>query len=257
MIGIVFAAGIGSRLKPFTDSHPKALVQVAGDAVLGHAIRRLAAAGAGGVVVNVHHFPEQIRSYLAERDFGVPVEISDETGRLLDTGGALAKMARESRLLAGLPAETPVAVQNADIITDFPLADMLEQHRRSGADATVLVDGARRSTRAFLFGDDGRLRGWHNSATGQTKPASLSIAGGLRPAPFGGAHILRRGLLDTIASRFEGEIEPFSITDWYLDNCGEFRILGYTPARPYRWHDVGTLEKLAAARLDFDADTES
>lgn len=250
MVGIVFAAGIGSRLKPFTDVHPKALVEVAGDAVLGHAIRRLVAAGAGGVVVNVHHFPQQIRAYLAEHDFGVPLEISDESDRLLDTGGALAKMARQSQLLGAVPASAPVAVQNADIITDFPLEAMLERHMASGADATLLVDSNRQSSRAFLFDAQGRLRGWRNSATGQTKPEGLDF-NGLRAAPFGGVHVLRRGLLDDISAHAGSEIQPFSITDWYLDNCGIRRIIGYTPEQPYRWHDVGTPQKLAEARLDF------
>lgn len=249
MKAVVFAAGVGTRLKPFTDYHPKALVEVGGKPVLERVMRKLVAAGADGIVVNIHHFPEQIRRFLADTDFGVPVEISDESALLLDTAGGLAKIARESAMMARLDPEEPVVVHNADILTDFPIAEMVEEHRRADADATVLVEPNRFSTRAFLFDDTGRLHGWHNSTTGQTKPAGL-VTTGLVSAPFGGVHVLKRRTLDLIADAFGSEIAPLSITDWYLDDCRALHIHAYTPSAPYRWHDIGTPEKLAAARAD-------
>lgn len=250
MKAVVFAAGVGTRLKPFTDFHPKALATVAGRPVLERVIRKLVDAGADGVVVNVHHFPDQIRQFLAANDFGVPVEVSDESALLLDTAGALAKMARESEILAtAAPGET-VVVHNADIVTDFPVAEMVETHARTGADATILVEPRRSSSRAFLFDSDSRLRGWHNAATGETRPQWLR-PDGLLSAPFGGVHTLRRDTLDRIADYFQEDITPLGITPWYLDHCDILDIHAYTPSAPYRWHDIGTPEKLAAAEADF------
>lgn len=252
MKAVVFAAGIGTRLKPFTDSHPKALVPVCGTPAISLVLSRLVAAGASGIVVNVHHFSDQIRKYLADNDFGVPVEISDESKLLLDTAGALAKMARESTILADAAADEPVVVHNADIITDFSLQEMVGKHLFSGAAATILVEPRRQSTRAFLFDTDLRLRGWHNSTTGQTRPEWLSTKG-LMSAPFGGVHVMRRDTLDHISADFPESISPLSITPWYLDHCDVLAIYGYTPTAPYRWHDIGTPEKLRAAENDFAA----
>lgn len=250
MKGIVFAAGIGSRLKPFTDSHPKALAEVGGTPVLGRAIQRLADAGATGVVVNVHHFADQIRRYLSETDLGVPVEISDETELLLDTAGGLAKMARESQIIASATASEPIVVHNADIVTDFSIASMVDAHTESGADVTLLVDERRASSRAFLFDDSSYLRGWYNAKTGAIKPEGIDTAG-LRVAAFGGVHVMSRAMMELISTQAGAIIQPYSVTDWYLANLPTLKIASYTPPRPYRWHDIGTPEKLEAARQDF------
>ncbi len=250
MKAVVFAAGIGTRLKPFTDFHPKALATVRGIPLLGHVMLKLAAAGAEGIVVNVHHFPQQIRDYIASSDFGVPIEISDETGLLLDTAGGLAYIARNSHLLSCMASDDAVAVHNADILTDFPLQEMIARHIRSNADATVLVDACRPSTRVLLFDCDGRMRGWHNNTSGLTKPQGLTEEG-LEKAAFGGVHIMKRSFLDRISADAGPVIRPYSITDYYIGHCGEAMIQRYTPPAPYRWHDIGTPEKLEAACNDY------
>lgn len=250
MIAVVFAAGIGSRLKPFTDLHPKALAPLGGVPLLGRVLHKLAEAGARAAVINVHHFPQQIREYLASEDFGLDIEISDESGLLLDTAGGLAKMVRDSRVLGTCTPAEDIVVHNADIYTDFCIADMLSAHHTSGADATLLADSRRQSTRAFLFDNEGRLHGWRNSATGAVRPKDIDTAG-LTAAPFGGVHVLRRDLLDAVSDFVGPELHPCSIVDFYLSTCGGRDYRGYTPTAPYRWHDIGTPEKLEAAQALF------
>lgn len=246
MKAVVFAAGIGSRLKPFTDSHPKALAPVAGVPALGRVLGKLAQAGVDGVVVNVHHFADQVEAYLRANDFGLEVEISDERPLLLDTAGALAKMARQSRMLKGVGPDEPVVVHNADIITDFDLGQMVAEHVLGCADATVLVNPQRRSSRAFLFEPDGRLAGWRNSSSGEVKPAGLDTEG-LAAAPFGGVHVLRRSLLDRISEALPAELKPSGIVDFYLRNLDRYNFRGHIPPDGYYWFDIGTPEKLAEA----------
>lgn len=250
MKGIVFAAGVGSRLKPFTDHSPKALVEVGGRPALALVVERLVDAGADGIVVNVHHFADQIIDYLAAHDFGVPVEISDETMLLLDTAGGMAKMARSSAVLADAGVHEPIIVHNADILTDFDLRPMAGQHVRSRAAATILADTERQSSRSFLFDDGARLRGWMNRATGQVKPADL-CADSLNAAAFGGVHVVDRQFLDILAATMPEVLEPAGITDFYISHAEDLKIMAYTPAGPYKWFDLGTPEKVEQARKNF------
>ncbi len=250
MKAIVFAAGVGSRLKPFTDFHPKALAPLGGVPVLGRVLGKLAAAGADAAVVNIHHFPNQIRQYLDCNDFGLHVEISDESSLLLDTAGALAKIVRESETIADMGDKEEIILHNADIFTDFRISAMLDRHRAADADATLLVDSTRVSSRAFLFDHDGRLRGWRNTSAGITRPSGLKTDS-LIPAAFGGVHIINRYVLDRVSSFVGSILRPCSIVDFYVGNCGELNIRNFTPSEPYSWHDIGTAERLAAAEAEF------
>lgn len=250
MKGIIFAAGIGSRLKPFTDYHPKALAPVGGVPAIDRVIRRMLEAGVDGLVINVHHFADQIKDHLSEIHIpGVTIEVSDESNLLLDTAGGLAKMVRENNTVMSMHPEEPIVVHNADIMTDAPLNEMLEHHELNGADATLLVDPARTSSRAFLF-KDGFLHGWKNFKTGETKPELINTET-LTAAPFGGVHILRRKLLDDISAKTGTVLHPWSITDFYIDTCRERKYAAFTPAGKYLWHDIGTPEKLQAASEAF------
>lgn len=243
---VVFAAGVGSRLKPFTDSHPKALVPVAGVPLLERVLRRIVDAGADAVVVNVHHFADQIMDFIASRLWGVPVTVSDESALLLDTAGGLAKIVREQPVIADMAPTDYVLVHNADIYTDLDLAKLMDTARLSDADALLLVDPARTSSRRLMWNADGRLEGWINTATGQRRPQDLA-AHGLLPAAFGGIHAVSRRLLADIDSQIPVSPVPLSITDFYIDNCRRRDIRAYIPAEPYVWHDVGTPQKLADA----------
>lgn len=251
MIAIIFAAGIGSRLKPFTDFHPKALAPLGGKAALVRVTEKLIDAGARRIIVNVHHFPKQIIDCLDSLPYSDLIEISDESALLLDTGGALAKIARESEFFATAEANEPIVVHNADIYTDFPIGEMISAFETSGADATILVNPHRESTRHFLFSANGCLRGWENTAKGIVKPHNIGDTAKLTRAAFGGVHVLSRSSIDTISESAPKTLAPFSITDWYIDNCDKNDIRAFVPAHSYNWHDIGSPEKLAAAQACF------
>ena len=135
MKAMIFAAGLGTRLKPFTDFHPKALAEVCGRPMLGVVIERLKMAGISEIIVNVHHFADQIVDYLhRNNDFGVRLHISDETSELLDTGGGILAARR------WLDGDEPFVVHNADILTDVDIAGMLSVARSTGAALTLLVE---------------------------------------------------------------------------------------------------------------------
>lgn len=244
MKAIVFAAGIGSRLRPFTDSHPKALAPVGDKAALEIVLERLISAGVDAIVINVHHFAAQIVDYISSREYPVYIEISDESDALLDTGGAIAKIYRRSKVLSTLGDDEPVIVHNADIITDAPLAGLVST--LSGADAALLVEPARESSRKFLFDADGILRGWINRTKGTVRPGGLDV-GDLNEAAFGGVHALSKAVIADI-STYCGDLHSFSITDYYIDRCAGIRIKGFIPAEHYKWFDIGTPERLEAAQ---------
>lgn len=247
MIGIIFAAGIGSRLKPFTDSHPKALAPLGGEPILVRVARKLLNAGARRLIVNVHHFPDQIIAELRRQPFAELIEISDESDLLLDTGGALAKIGAQSNVFASAEDNEPIVVHNADIFTDFDITEMIRRHIGENADATVLTDPKRQSSRHLLFSAKGRLQGWENTEKNLSRPENLDTTG-LSPAAFGGVHVLSTSSIRRIA---ECGIKPFSIIDWYLDNCSSSNIISYSPSSPYRWYDIGTPAKLAQAQEAF------
>ncbi len=240
-IGMIFAAGLGTRLAPFTSTAPKALVPVAGVPMLERVVRKFVAAGITDIVVNVHHFADKVIDFLKSHDnFGANITISDESDLLLDTGGAIVKAAP---LFAGYDR---VVVHNADILTDFPLYDMISGHIEAGADVSLLV--ADRKTTRYLYFDPSkhRLHGWCNLKTGQTLPAGFNVdSSPWLPRAFGGVHIINTSVLTALRSFSDNPV--FSIIPFYVENSSSLFIRGYEPSAPYMWHDVGTLEKLAAA----------
>ena len=151
MKAMIFAAGLGTRLRPLTDHMPKALVPVAGKPMLERVILRLKEAGFNEIMVNIHHFGEQIIDFLRAHDnFGTEIHISDERGMLLDTGGGIKK-ARPF-----LDGQEPFLVHNADILTDIDLAGLYRHHLESDAESTLLVS-ERKTSRYLLFDDDYHL----------------------------------------------------------------------------------------------------
>lgn len=254
MKAMIFAAGLGTRLKPFTDFHPKALAEVCGRPMLGIVIERLKSFGIDEFVVNVHHFADQIIDYLhINNDFGVRIHISDETPKLLDTGGGILAARR------WLDGNDPFIVHNADILTDIDLAEMLSVARSSDALSTLLV--AHRSTKRYLLfdSDSMMLKGWTNIETGQYRPDGFLMSDRDLRLAFGGVHIISPAVFPSLAAYAEskaddgvGAIPKFSITDFYIDNCSTLPIKGYMSSKPYYWHDIGKPEALEAARRDFE-----
>lgn len=244
MKAMIFAAGIGSRLKPFTEYHPKALVPVGGVPMLERVIVKLKKAGVSHMVVNVHHFSPQIIEFLQSKDyFGCDISISDESGRLLDTGGGLlnARQWLDSD-------DEPIILHNADILTDFEIRHMMRWHQSSDSDITLLVDH-RSSSRMLYFDDFGKLHGWRNLNTGEAQPSEQHITADLTPMAFGGVHILNPSVFVALAEYSIVSGPVFSIMPFYLSNLQRLNIYGYLPNQPFCWFDVGSASKLADAEL--------
>lgn len=248
MKALIFAAGLGTRLKPFTLRQPKALVPVGGMPMLQRVILKLKEAGVEKMVVNVHHFSSQIIEFLAaNRNFGIDIAVSDESDMLLDTGGGL--LAAKSLL----GEDEPVIVHNADIATDFDIAKMVEKHKESGADATLLV--AERSTSRYLLMDEAlRMRGWTNVKTSEVKfpafGAGTCDPQKLRRLAFGGVHVVSPSIFPAL-EQYAGAEKVFPIMPFYIKECGDLLIQGYEPTGPYRWFDVGKPESLELAEAAF------
>ncbi len=243
MKAMIFAAGLGTRLKPFTDTMPKALVPVNGTPMLEHVIKRLIKQGFDDIVVNVYHFGAKIIEFLESKNkFGVNIHISDERDCLLDTGGGILKAQQ------WLDGNEPILIHNADILTDLNLRKMQQQHIKSGADATILVAN-RNTTRYFLFDKNNNLKGWTNISTGEIKPKTLTEISQLTQLAFGGVHIISPLIFNTL-EHYSSE-PKFSITPFYIDNCNTLKIKGYQPAEEYQWFDIGKPETLILAENSF------
>lgn len=242
MKAIIFAAGKGTRLKPFTASHPKALAPVCGKPILGRIIEKLITAGVDGIVINVHHFASQIIDYLESQAFPVKIEISDERNMLLETGGALAKIARESRLLENIDKNESIIVHNSDILTDFSINDICDA--ACEVEVVLLTDSKRQTSRKFLFNSNGYLQGWTNENNGAVRPIGLN-PDIFRHEAFGGVHCIHRRTLDNINLYCGTELHSFSVVDFYIDVCADGKtIKSFTPTEPFGWIDIGTVEHL-------------
>ena len=236
MRAMIFAAGLGTRLKPITDTLPKALVPVGGQPLLSHVIRKLVSAGYDHLVVNVHHFPDLIIDYLKEHDFGVQVDVSDERDFLLETGGGIA---HARPFLEG----EPFLVHNVDILSNLDLGWLREQHR-TDALATLLVSD-RKTQRYLLFREDGRLAGWTNLATGEVRSPYPDLdPSACRMLAFSGIHYMSCGIFQA----FEALEMPerFPIMDFYLKACDRYPIYAAVP-QDLQLLDVGKLDTLAQA----------
>lgn len=253
MKAMVFAAGLGTRLKPFTDHHPKALAEICGKPMLGVVIERLKKFGVDDIVVNVHHFADQIVDYLHKNDnFGITIHVSDERSCLLDTGGGILA-ARE-----WLDGKEPFIVHNADILTDVNLDDMAMAFKDNDGIATLLVSD-RQTKRYLLFDRDMRMNGWTNIETGEIRPNTLCSTDNLSRLAFGGVHVISPMVfpyLEEFAELFsnqnESHIPKFSIMDFYVASCHSLPFFGYKPSSPYSWHDIGKPSSLQMAQENFN-----
>ena len=238
MKAMVFAAGLGTRLRPITDTMPKALVPVCGKPLLYHTVCKLRDAGCDEIIVNVHHFPDQIRKYLADNDLGVSIKISDESSELLETGGGI----RHARELL-LPCYGPFIVHNVDIVSNLDIARFREQ-TRPDALATLLVS-ERQTRRYLLFSDDMRLVGWTDIATGEVRSpyAGLDVSKCRRFA-FSGIHNISPAIFGAFDAL--GMPDRFPIIDFYLKACADYPIYGVA-AKDLVLVDVGKADTLPEA----------
>lgn len=234
---MIFAAGLGTRLRPLTDRMPKALVRIGDRPLLRIVLDRLVSFGYDHIVVNVHHFASMIEEYLASVSVpGVTVSISDETDLLRDTGGGILHAERflgDGRFL----------VHNVDIISDLDLG-WLDANVRQDAIATLAVSD-RKTSRYLLFDDDMRLVGWTNVSTGEVRSPYPGLdVRACRKFAFSGIHVLSHEVFSLF--RREGFAEKFSIMDFYLKAAADCPIYGAV-LDSLELLDVGKPESLAKA----------
>lgn len=236
MKALIFAAGKGTRLKPFTDHHPKALAKVNDVPLLERNIRYLQSFGINDFVINVHHFGDQIVDFLKSNDnFNAKIEISDESEELLETGGGLVFAKRF------LDHGEDFIIMNADILTEININDLVEYHKKMKDFATLAVSD-RESSRKLLFNDDFVLRGWLNVQTGEQRLAEFNK--GFKPFAFSGVHCINPVIFDKIK-----RTGKFSVMEEYLDLMQTEQIHGFLHDRILI--DVGRPESVIEAEKYF------
>ena len=237
MRAMIFAAGLGSRLKPWTDHHPKALAVVNGKSLLQRNIEYLQKHGIEEVIVNVHHFANQIIDAIEKnKGWGSKITISDETDVVLETGGGLKKAAWYFN------DGNDFVVMNVDILIDMDLTAMIRQHKEQKPLATLAVS-ERETSRYFLFDEKHILSGWRNVKTGEEK--IVRNADKLIQKAFSGIHVINPSMFSAIKQ--EGK---FSMVDVYLDLAKENIISSYDHTGA-NMIDVGKPESIAKAEVLF------
>lgn len=233
---MLFAAGLGTRLRPLTDHMPKALVPVGGRPLLAITAQRLHEAGVDEMIVNVHHFAQQIIDYVANHDLGIKVSISDESELLLDTGGGLKRALR----LFSSDDPSPILIHNVDILSNADLHQFYTHN--TDADVALMVS-PRTTQRYLLFDDTQRLVGWTNIATGEVRSPypDLNVERCHKYA-FSGIHIVN----PRIAQLMDSWPDRFPIMDFYLKHCADLHIRGVVK-EDLRLLDVGKQDTIKTA----------
>jgi NDP-sugar pyrophosphorylase family protein len=242
---MIFAAGTGSRLKPYTDHIPKALIPIDGKPMLEHIILKLKAAGFTEIIINVHHLGEQIIEFLADKDdFGITIHISDERDYLLDTGGGIKHAAQF------LQGDEPFLVHNVDIISNVDLKALYQHHLDTNPLATLLVS-KRDTSRYLLFNKENKLSGWRNKETGEVKSYYPDFDPSIHNEfAFNGIHVISPQIFEWM-DEWTGK---FSIINFYLAVCAKTPIQAFEQA-DLRILDIGKPDALELAQ-DFIKDIE-
>ncbi len=235
---MIFAAGLGTRLNNETFDKSKALVDVGGKPLLQHAIEKLKKEGITEIVVNVHHFSNLVISFLKKNDFGIKVHISDETEKLLDTGGGLKKAA------SFLAADAPILIYNVDIISDLSFQLLLTEHLKSNSLVTLAVRN-RETQRYLKFDENKQLVGWINRKTGETKISRSENFEMAVEMAYSGIHIIQPEIFSLMP-----KTDRFSVINFYLELAKTQSIKGYFDDSRL-WMDVGKPEQLEEARKLF------
>jgi NDP-sugar pyrophosphorylase family protein len=236
MKAMILAAGRGTRLQALTTDKPKALVKAGGMSLLERLIMKMKVQGVTRIIINVHHFADQIIDFLEKKDyFNIPIDISDESEELLETGGGILKAA------SLLGNDDAFIVHNVDILSDLDLRKIYHEHLSGNALASLAVK-SRDTSRYLLFDDELRMHGWENRATGEriipgkSKASFTSLA-------FSGIHVIS----PEIFPLFSGT-RKFSIIDTYLSLCKEHLIKGFRHDNGL-WIDAGKPEGLQMANM--------
>ena len=246
---MIFSAGLGTRLKPLTDTTPKALIPLAGKTLLQWQIEKLKAAGITNIVVNVHHFAEQVIDYLREHNnFGCNIQVSDERDMLLETGGGLRKA---QSLLTSSPdspiAFEPILACNADILSNIDIPTLLKAYNPD--EMGVVVVSPRETQRYLLFDEDNRLCGWTNVATGEVRGPianSQSLITNKRHLAFSGMQVLNPRIFGCMDKVVKAKGDKFSMIDLYVSIAEKEILRAFIPEN-YRMMDVGKIDQLSDA----------
>ena len=237
---MIFAAGKGTRLKPITDSLPKALVKVGDKTLLQYQIEKLKQHNIRQIVINVHHFADQILDYLAENQyFGCEIDISDERDQLLETGGGLLH-ARDL-----FQPNEPILLCNVDILHNLDYTAFIAAFAQRPALAQIVVS-ERTTQRYFVFDKQNILQGWENIATHQTKPQGFQPTSDQQLLAFSGIHLVAPDIFVHLQRYAQAIANPaFSLTDFYLWMVNQAPVTAYIPAN-YTMMDIGKIDQLNA-----------
>ena len=231
MKAMILAAGLGMRLRPLTDNIPKALIKIGTTPLLEFVIKKLCHYGFTDIIINVHHYPDMIISFLEENNnFGANISISDERDMLLDTGGSLKKAA------SFFSGNDPFLLYNCDIVTDLNLQNLLSYHLKHNAMCTLAVRD-RESSRYFIFDKDNSLCGWWNKTTGEKKSVRWSDSEFSAKA-FSGIQMINPTALNLFPDK-----KVFSLVEFYLLLAQNHKIEGHDHTET-KWADVGKSETL-------------
>jgi len=237
MKGMLLCAGFGTRLKPWTDKHPKALAVVNGKSLLQRNVEYLASFGITDIVINLHHFAEQIKEAVkTSNGWGSEISFSDETDAILETGGGLKRAA------SFFDTKESFVLMNVDILTDLDLQQMIARHNKLKPLATLATSN-RESSRYFLFNEEDMLCGWRNTKTGEEKISRETKM--LTQKAFSGIHIISPDIFSLMKQ--EGK---FSMVDVYLDLAKTYTIKSFDHGNS-KFIDVGKPESIAKAEALF------
>lgn len=230
---MIFAAGLGTRLKPFTKEHPKALAEINGVPLLAIALKKIERLGIKKVVINVHHFAHQVISFVEKhKSNNLEILISDESEQLLDTGGGLLKAAPL------FDTEADILIYNVDVITNAPLDELIKTHQQQKNLVTLMTE-KRKASRFLLFDADNQLKGWRNPKTKEelwvNQPEETLEMG------YNGVHIIQSKLLGLLDNS-----NSFPIFPEYIKLSEKFPVKSWSNWKG-EWIDVGTPEKLDQA----------
>ncbi|MBP1665035.1 MAG: Nucleotidyl transferase [Bacteroidetes bacterium] len=239
MKAMIFAAGLGTRLRPFTDNMPKALVPVNGKPLLEHTILKLKNAGFDEIIVNVHHFPDMIIGFLkTKNNFGIRIEISDEREMLLDTGGAIKKAAHF------FDDGQPFLVHNVDILSNLDLKEVYCLQAENPDRLSTLVVSHRDTYRYLLFDEQNYLRGWINEKTGETKPCTFPGMKIYNKLAYAGIQVISPAVFQLMMQ----QEDKFPIMDFYLQHCRTEKIASFIPEN-LKMMDMGKTDLLTEGDL--------
>ncbi len=217
---MILAAGLGTRLKPLTDTMPKALVPVGGKPLLQHTIEKLKSSGFDEIIINIHHFGQQIIDFVESNNhFDIRIEFSDEREKLLDTGGGIKKASWF------FDDGKPFLIHNVDILSNINLYELYAFHLKTLSPAT-LVCSRRQTSRYLLFDGENHLKGWINEKNGEVKSPFPNFNPEIhQKLAFSGIHILQ----PSVFHYMENFSDKFSIIDFYLSICDKDHLCCYAP----------------------------